>query len=205
MRDAWVLGSPFKHILLRVELGTGNNVSTYQCENHLSEGVLKSEYVCCESGWKFMDLGCIEWEVLGLQGGDELHSVKVRVHWEKLPEVAHFVPEASWWRTWHMTKSPSWGYAIIILIVSKLPGEVFSGETPTVEVDGDRQRSQLVNHLEEAKSILWLYILWSRKRGIYIIGSTSKQPTFLPTFFQLKGQGLFYGGAPLPNSSALRI
>ena len=38
-------------------------------------------------------------------------------------------------------------YEITILNVSKLPGEVFSGETPTVEVDGDRQRSQLVNHL----------------------------------------------------------
>ena len=50
VRDAWVLGSPFKHILLRVELGTGNNVSTYQCENYWSEGVLKSEYACCESG-----------------------------------------------------------------------------------------------------------------------------------------------------------
>ena len=42
-----------------------------------------------------MDLSCIEWEVLGLQGGDELHSLKVRVDGEEVPEVAHFVPEAS--------------------------------------------------------------------------------------------------------------
>ena len=43
------------------------------------------------------------------------------------------------------------------------------------------------------------------EKGIYIIGGTSKQSAFLPTFFQLEGQGLFYGVAPLPNSSALRI
>ena len=40
-----------------------------------------------------MDLSCIEWEVLGLQGGDELHSLKVGVDWEEIPEVAHVVPE----------------------------------------------------------------------------------------------------------------
>ena len=29
----------------------------------------------------------------------------------------------------------------------ELPGKVFFGEAPTVEVDGDRQRCQLVDHL----------------------------------------------------------
>ena len=33
-----------------------------------------------------------------------------------------------------------------------LPGEVFFGEAPTVEVDGDRQRCQLVDHLMMEKA-----------------------------------------------------
>ena len=60
---------------------------------------------CCESCWEYMDLSCIEWEVFGLQGGDELHSLKVRIYWEEVPEVAHCVPEALWWSSWYVVRS----------------------------------------------------------------------------------------------------
>ena len=178
---AWSGGCLYAREPIRTCSSQGGTGITHWCHNTWKwKDISLWIDIRCEYTWNLKDLSCIEWEVFCLQGGDELHSFKVRVDREEVPEVAHFVPEASWYGDlkWRWVPKLSWCHLVKFSLVRHQRWKLtVTGNDVNWSITWGERCNQAAKYfltrIANGKDISWKYLVPIMENRIYIIGGAS--------------------------------